>query len=328
MVGAQSKRKLLHYRKAQFLKPIGRTLQECLEDAIVRQTPVKLRFRDLATDPEDQDGWKQFINTHRSALGMEFGNVVLYAPDQNKQVLAIDENADELDIQQISPPPGRDGTKNQFLESILYYGVRGNHVLVLQSMAMRARDLEGYLNWLLRGAGIFDDSNAVFLNNYAPTLTRDTLERSEVKSVRIGTALTDAAVAELPNKDVTRTKFRAFGEGIEVLRTLMPERMKDLTWSDITASTNLEVFVEVTYKRQTDDSSQATLNKIASALRHVSDDDIRIELKGGTTIVGSQLQVKNYVNVDTFGGVVDPFDLFSKMSDWLVQLLEDGVVEA
>lgn len=327
MTGSVSKRKLLHYRKATFLKPIGRSLQECVEDALAKQTPVKMRFRDLSNDPQDEDGWRQFINTHRTALGMEFGNLVLYAPDQNKQVLALDENADELDIRQLSPPPGRDGLKNQFLESILYYGVRENHIILLQSVAMRARDFEAYLNWLLRQAGIFDDNNAVFLNNYAPQVTRETLEHSEVKSVRIGTALTDATLYESPS-DVTRTRFRAFGEGIEVLRTIMPERMKDLTWADLSASNNLEVFVEVTYKRQTDSSSQATLNKIASALRHVSDDDIRIELKGGTTVVGSQLQVKNYISVDTYGSVVDPVDLFGKMSDWLVQILEDGIVEA
>lgn len=327
MNGAVSKRKLLHYRRATFLKPLGKSLQDCLEHALAKRTPVKLRFKDLSGDPKDEDGWQQFINTHRSALGMEFGNLVLYAHDQNKQVLALDEDADELDIRQISPPPSRDGLKNQFLESILYYGARDNHLILLQSVAMRARDFESYLNWLFRAAGIFDESNAVFLNNHAPQVTRETLDQSEVKSVRIGTSLTDATLYESPAASV-RTKFRAFGEGIEVLRAIMPERMKDLTWADLTASNNLEVFVEVTYKRQTDDASQTALNKIASALRHVSDDDIRIELKGGTTMVGSQLQVKSYINVDTYGGVVDPTDLFSKMSDFLVQLLDHGIIEA
>lgn len=327
MAGSVSKRKLLHYRKATFFKPIGRSLQECLEDALAKRTPVAQRFRDLSNDPLDEDGWQQFINTHRTALGMEFGNLVLYAPNQNKQVLALDINADELDIRQISPPPSKDGLKNQFLESILYYGIRENHVALLQSVAMRARDFEAYLNWILREAGIIDEQNAVFLNNHAPQVTRETLERSEVKSVRIGTALTDATLVDA-SADVAKARFRPFGEGLDVLRAMIPERLKDLTWADLAASSNLEVFVEVTYKRQTDAPSQQALNKIASALRHVSDDDVRIELKGGTTIIGSELQVKNYINVDTYGGIVDPADLFGKMSDWLVQMLEDGIVEA
>lgn len=323
-----SKRKQLHYRKATFLKPIGRSLQECLEEALVKRTPVKLRFRDISKDSEDEDKWQQFINTHRSALGMEFGNVVLYAADQNRQVLTLDDTADELDILQMSPPPNRNGLKNQFLESILYYGVRENHVIILQSVAMRSRDLELYLNWLLREAGIFDEKNAVFLNNYVSQIERQNLDQAEVKSVRIGTPLTDSAMPEIVAGQASKTRFRAFGEGMDVLRAVMPERMKDLTWNDISASTDLEVFVEVTYKRQTDSESQSALNKIASALRHISDDDIRIELKGGTTIIGSQLQVKNYVTVDTFGGVIDPVDLFSKMNTWLVQILEEGIIEA
>lgn len=327
MTAATSKRKLLHYRRASFLSPIGRTLQESLEESLNKRTPVKLRFRDVSGDPQDQDKWQQFINTHRSTLGFEFGNVVLYAPDQNRQVLALDENADELDIKQIAPPPSRTGLKNQFLESILYYGVRNNHVLVMQSVAMRARDLEQYLNWLLRAAGVIDEKNAVFLNNHAPQSARENLEQAEVKSVRIGTPLTDVALTSAVADQTKSARFRAFGEGVDVLRAIMPERMKDLTWDDIQSSHDLDVFVEVTYKRQAELSAQKTLNKIATALRHFGEDDVRIELKGGTTIVGSQLQVKNYLNVDTYGGVVDPSDLFSKMANWLVQLLDDGIIE-
>ncbi|WP_211471677.1 hypothetical protein [Collimonas humicola] len=112
------------------------------------------------------------------------------------------------------------------------------------------------------------------------------------------------------------------------MRALVSDRLDDLSWSELEGASNLDVFVEVTYKRQTDEQSQKALNRITSALRHVSDEDIRIELKNGGSVVGTDLQIKTYLNIDSYGGVVDPTDLFNKMQAWLIDILEQGLVDA
>ncbi|WP_211471679.1 hypothetical protein [Collimonas humicola] len=183
----ETKRKQLHYRKATFLNPHGKSLQDLIEEALAKVTPVSQRFQGL--DDGTDDGWRRFINTHRAFYGLQFGNMVLYAPDQSRHIIAIDDTADELDIEQIAPPMGNDGKKRQFLESLLYYGIQGNHVILLQSMAMKARDFEHYLNWLLHNAGVLAPENGVFLNNFLPTATQERLAKAEVKSVRVGTPL-------------------------------------------------------------------------------------------------------------------------------------------
>ncbi|MDF3030809.1 MAG: hypothetical protein K0R03_1367 [Moraxellaceae bacterium] len=331
MAGKEQKRKQLHYRRASFLQPTGRTLQDLVEEAVNRLTPVSARIERLNDDAE---GWQRFINTHRSVMGMEFGNLVLYAPDQNRQIIAMDDDADELDIEHIAPPEMKDGKKRQFLESLLYYGLKDNHVILLQSMALRARDIELYLNWLLRTVGIFDENNAVFLNNYAPQVTQEKLERAEVKSVKIGTPLVDMSAEMAPEAPTQggmssrSVRFRPWGEGLDILRAVMPERMKDLSWEDLQSSSNLEVFVEVTYKRQTDESSQQLLNKLTTALRHVGDEDIRIELKGGGSIVGSELQIKNFRQITSYDGILDPSSVFMEMNAWLMEILERGLIDA
>lgn len=329
----ESKRKQLHYRKATFSTIHGKSLQELVEEALRKLAAVADRMQGL--DDGTSDGWKRFINTHRSYYGMEFGNMVLYAPDQSRNIIAIDEAADELDIEQIAPFTGADGKKRQFLESLLYYGLYGNHVVLLQSMSLKARDIEHYFNWLLRKAGVLSEDNHVFLNNYAPTATQEKLERAEVKSVRIGTPLfnTEAAAESVDESadssaEAKKVRFRP-SEGMDVLKAFVsPDRLGDVSWAELEGASNLDVFVEVTYKRQTDERSQKVLNRITSALRHVSDEDIRIELKNGGTIVGSDLQIKNFMNVDSYGGVVDPSDLFNKMNSWLVQILEQGLIDA
>lgn len=312
------------------MKPTGRTLQDMLEDALNKLTPVRLRFEHLTEDSPDET-WRRFVNTHRAAMGMQFGNLVLYASEQNRAIIAIDDNADELDIEQIAPPKSNDGRRREFLESILYYGIKQNHVVLLQSMSLRARELELHLNWLLREANLIDKDNAVFINNFAPQVTHEKLEQSEVKSVQIGAPLVDyfeevtEPLAEA--KSVTK-RFRPFGEGIEILKPLLGNRIVDLSWDELDASSNLEVFVEITYKRQTDPGSQKLLNRLTTALRHVGDDDVRIELKDGGVIIGSDLQIKSFKNIEAYNGLLNPQDVFQKMSDWLLESLERGIIDA
>jgi hypothetical protein len=301
-----------------------------LEDALNKLTPVKLRFEHLTEDSPDET-WRRFVNTHRAAMGMQFGNLVLYASEQNRAIIAIDDNADELDIEQIAPPKSNDGRRREFLESILYYGVKQNHVVLLQSMSLRARELELHLNWLLREANLIDKHNAVFINNFAPQVTHEKLEQSEVKSVQIGAPLVDyfeeVAGPFAGAKSVTK-RFRPFGEGIEILKPLLGNRIADLSWDELDSSSNLEVFVEVTYKRQTDPGSQKLLNRLTTALRHVGDDDVRIELKDGGLIIGSDLQIKSFKSIEAYNGLLSPQDVFQKMSDWLLESLERGIIDA
>lgn len=326
-MSVETKRKQLHYRKASLFKPIGRSLQELLEEALNKLTPISQRFELVEADISPDESWRRFINTHRAVMGMQFGNLVLHALAQNKAIIAIDDTADEFNIEQIAPPKSNDGKRREFLDSILYYGIKGNHIVLLQSMSLRARDLELHLTWLLQTAKLIDRYNAVYLNNYAPRMTHEQMENAEVKSVKLGTPLYD-------HKQVTETKedgkksVKPFGEGIEILNALAPNRFVKFSWDELEASSNLEVFVEVTYKRQTDPRSQQLLNSLTTALRNASDEDVRIELKNGSVINGSELQIKGFKGISTYNGLLDPSDVFTKMNEWLLECLDQGIIDA
>jgi hypothetical protein len=88
------------------------------------------------------------------------------------------------------------------------------------------------------------------------------------------------------------------------------------------------VFVEVTYKRQTDGRSQQLLNNLTTALRHAGDEDMRIELKNGSVINGSELQIKSFKGISSYNGLLDPSDVFSKMNEWLLECLDQGIIDA
>lgn len=326
-----TKRKLLHYRKAQFFTPVTGNLQSLLAEALNKLNNVGERFDGIdenANDTSEDTGFRRLINTHRSKLGMEFGNLVLYADGINKQTLTIDNKVDELDVEQMAPPKTQDGKRREFLESILYYGIKDNHVVLLQSMALKSREIESYINWLLKKAEVISPENIVFLNNYAPKITKEKLEKSTVKSVKIGTPLY-STFEEIPNQLVSNVKkrFRPIGEGLDILKLLTQHRLDDFLVDEIQDDSNLEVFVEVTYKGQTDNDSQDLLNKLTQELRHSGDDDIRIDLKGAGTIVGSELQIKSFKSIEIYEGVVLPQSVFESMQKWLATNLEMGFID-
>lgn len=55
----------------------------------------------------------------------------------------------------------------------------------------------------------------------------------------------------------------------------------DINIKDSLDEANLQVSLEITYFRKTNDSGQAVIDSIATSLRHLDEDDISIKLQGG-----------------------------------------------
>lgn len=328
-MAAETKRKLLHYRTVTFLRDPGRTLQDLIKESLAKLSPISSRKEDLQ-DNSEGESWSRFINTHRSAMGMEFGTLVLLTPGQKKLIIDTDLEKDEVNVSQFPPPQER-----EYLESILYYGIKNNHVILLQSLAMRARELENHLNWLLREAEVIGPENGVFLNNHVPDQLFDQISESDVKSIKIGTPILEETVdskgednsASPSLHSAHKVSFTHQGMGLDILARLLPDnRLKNIDFGSMDHTSNVEVFVEVKYKRQTDDKSQQVLNKLAAELRHVSEEDIKVELKGIGTITGSQLVIKDYKSFTSHGGKLDIQDVFMQMNYWLEELLNKSMI--
>jgi len=322
---AETKRKQLHYRLAEFFAPTGRSLQDMVEEALRKLNKIKDR-KEAISDPSNADSWQRFINTHRSAMSMEFGALIMLAPGQNKLLIETDDDHDEAELSHIVAPDNK-----EFLESILFYGIKDNHVLLVQSLNLKARELENHLNWLLREAGIIDNDNIVYLNNYAPKEIYDKLESNPIKSVRIGSELCQPADMVTPsntvsqNEDTKKISIKRSGIGLDILTYFIPSRIDEIS-KDLGDTSNIEVFIEVTYKRQTDDESQKALNQITQALRHSSEEDLKIELKNGVTINGSEVKIKTFKSIASVNGNLDVSDVFSQIRTWLEELLSKGLV--
>lgn len=320
-----SKPRTFQYRRISFQKG-SNNFQALVRQALQKRNIVGDRFEELNAE----EGTHRFINTHRNQFGMTFGNMLVFSEGTNKQLVTVDKSASELDVGQIALS-AKDGKPREFLDSILYYGIKDNHLILLQSLSLTSKQFEQHINWLLSDTDVLDEDDGAYLNDYPARATQKKIKKQHVKSVRIGTPLIeDAELGDetMQVKQSRKVRFKPKGPGIDIVKRLLGNSEYDkLRLDDALSDSNLEVFVEVSYSRKTSDDSQKVLDHLATSLRHIDEDDIHIELKGGSKIRGKDLKLSHRVNIETYGGLVNPTDVFHQMRDWLEMLVANEMID-
>jgi len=215
---------------------------------------------------------------------------------------------------------------------MLYFGVKNNHLVLIQSTALKARDLEAHLKWLFDGhADSFSSSSAlIFQDKPSPDIVKR-LESSPAKSIFIGAPietgegkLVDEA-SHIPTGEkgvvvnsANTIRYVPKGLGADLVKSLIDQdwfNNQDL--SEALDEANLKVSLEITYLRKTTKQGHKLLDNMATALRHQHEDDVKILLDGGGEITGKDLKLSGKLSVRFFNGIIDETDLFEKMTVWL-----------
>lgn len=319
------RRKTVHYKRVQFTNT-GANLQEYLSLAFSSsKKPVdRVEFLD------EKGSVRRVVNSTKSRSEMIFGQMIRFEPGRDQTVVVLDEDSDEYPVEQITVPPRDDGKKREVIESVLYFGVLENHVILIQSAALKSRDFEKHIEWLIKhNTKVFPEDCAIFLSDQPTESARKKIENLPVKKVLIGAGLESKPEESQGKISATnKVKFRPDGKGFDILEAALGEEWrKDLSLEESLDESNLRVSLEVTYFRKTTKRANEMLDNIATAMRHAEPDDVRIELQGGTVLKGDELKMTGYINVDTYNGIADSNDLYTEMLDWLKGRIQEGTVE-
>ncbi|MCO8613203.1 hypothetical protein KGP95_22280 [Burkholderia multivorans] len=330
-------RKQLFYKQATFLQPSKLTLQDLLARAL-KKLKVAKRQESLTEGGADVEGvsgqsWMRFINSPRDYSGLNFGVLTLYSPGKHQLVIdtAIDEEKDELDVSKLAPPAGK-----QFPEAPLYFGVRENHVVLIQSKAQRTSDFEAHLNWLLVTAGCIDGTQRVELSDVIPEDTRKKLEKAPIKSLSIGAPLVSepaAGVSDAHGKSMVAAAVDkvAKGIGIDVLKGLLSQKeFSALKLDELTSIPDIQVRlqIKVVGHRKDETGNDEVMRKIMHELRHVDDPSFfQAEVKGMAKLDGSAFRVQAYKPVGSYDGVLDVSDAYEVMRSWLEAIVDSGTIK-
>jgi hypothetical protein len=328
LAGQSTVTKKLYAKRGDFFqKPAKKTAQRVIGDALYSLHTIG----DRKETSGENDDYVRAIIYHRSYADMLFGIFASYEKGTHQLVVAEDDSAEMLTVEQVAPPTSGDKKKrNEFLDGICYFGIYQNHVLVVQSTALRVKQLESHLNWLLRKGQAIANNDGLVLGDQVSKATREKIRKAHVKEVEFGTPLIE--VNKAANESLTQTEVRTSvmeygGLGVDILRQVIGhEQLGKLQLSDAIDG-NLEVSVRVRYKRKTTERAHKLLDNIAIATRHMDEDDVKLSLVDGGTIQGGELKLSHQVRVESRDGVPNPDALFAEMRSWLLKQLQDKLIE-
>lgn len=344
----EKKNKTIHYKRA-VISNTSSSLQELLESALLNKDSDVFNAVKRKEFINSDSDYCRLINRKKNFSGIFFGQLVLWEPGKSQTYIKLDENSESYDIEPMSSEDIKDGRENElahkiqkeFINSILYFGVFDNHVVVLQSSSLRVRELETHLSWFLGTCCQSISAESVLILKDKPTEeTIRKIESQPVKTVKLGAPV--GTYEEIKEKApdekneipvVAGTKYQSKnikwvpkGIGVDVVKALMNAGIfEKVSLEDALDDANLKVSLEISYIRKTTTSGQKMLDNLATSLRHMEDSDVRIELQGGGTLRGEDLKLSGSISVQTFNGLVDENDLYRQMHAWIMSKIDTEI---
>ncbi|WP_421589335.1 hypothetical protein [Rahnella aceris] len=350
----ESRQKAIHYKRAA-ISNCKTDLQTILYSIIAEDgTASKVGMRREQISPSDSASGYRLINRSNNYQTILFGQLILFEQGKSQALMTISDDVSFYDINAITSQQikleadenisseDKDKIKREFIDSILYFGVLKNHIMIVQSSSLRAKDLETHLNWLIHSFGNHFADNSILILKDKPTAeTIRKLEEKPVRKINLGSvpvkSETDDGTITIDKKiipsgnssiqKVRKMKFMPTGKGGSILKAAFGEEwFHDLRLEDSLDESNLQVNLEITYFRKTNKDGQLLMDTLATSLRNMDEDEIEITLQGGGTIIGGELKLSGSISVQYNNGLMDENHLYLQMHKWLQSKIGSGDV--
>lgn len=312
----------------------GDTLQVRLATALGRF--VKNGERRQAIGPEGEAQTFRLINNVKTVDNALFGVMLSYESGTNMLVLEDDQDAESCSLMQIAPGVSDAGKRREFVDGLLYFGVVGNTVMIVQRGVMRARNFEEHINWLLRYKVGNPGAPEILLADKVSEATAEKIASKGVKWVEINSCVAQAydddgrpieRSAEVsPTEESSSMQHMMIGGlGFEIIKSVLTaDMLKQLSFVDA-LDKDIECSLRIRYVGRTDGHyGQRFMNKIATQLRNVEGAEATLKLQDGETVSGEQIRVTANLQMVTYDGVIDPEPAFDTMLEWYRRQIEGG----
>lgn len=332
----ESKRRTINYKLVKISDHLL-TLQEMLEKTLLDKSSqfhlATNRRENLTENDKSFRFINRFVNYEPEMLMCQ---LVQFEEGRSQMTIVINDEDEMFEVNPISAQTlntiqkNTDKTTTEFLESMLYFGVMGNHLVMMGSQALKSKELERHLNWYLKTLTNEISDKAVILSDKPTINALKQLERSPAKSVEIGSDIVYEQKLENYETDVSEAKsvrWTPLGLGASVLECLKDNGyIPNLEFNETLDDANLQVSIEFKYNYKTTKSGQRVLDTLSTSLRHMDKEDVKIHLKGGGKIHGDDLKLSHQISVIFFEGKVDESSLYYQMKEWLYQKISTNEV--
>ncbi|MEN3167758.1 hypothetical protein [Gluconobacter sp. OJB] len=325
----------VHYRRMD--DPVGAlngaTLEASIRNAIADQFEggslgEHWRRRAWQVPPDHSD--TLLMNIYQDDGTSFFGDLTIYTRGFMQALLHNEEDVAMLPVEQQPPPQGR-----EYIHSMMFWLVIGNHVMTIQSRSLSTKHLEQYMTWLLseRTQQMRSDGHIILTAKFDSEEVGGNLD--DVREIIIGgTGAVEAAPARLPD-GITRERAvdqhvdvdarRSWGDrAIDVLRAIMSnEADVQKLLGSIPEGADLDVSVHIGYKTRKRRVSRAPMQQ---ALRNLPEGEITAIGKSGR-LTGKDIRLSFPVRVLSNGNLLDPIDVRAKLLSAYEYFVENGKIE-
>lgn len=322
---AEKRPKTMVYRKAEFKKGRGK-LQAHLALALHSHKQVDGRLHDPANDGSDL----RIVNEHEDYRGMRCGDFLRFEPGTNKLITSTDLKKNSLDVRSIMPPT-IETARSEFIDGVLLFAVADNHVVMMQSLALRSNEFEDYINWLLKKQGVLAEDDSIYLVDQPQAHIKRKIDAAKVKSAafRAPVVIADEKIAMQNLKRNEHVEVIKRGLGANIIRDLLGEDIFAKFDPVKLGDSRLKVEVRLSYDRKTDEDGLRFIKAFTKALRHIDlpDEDVTLDLPAIGKVKGTELKLAHSESIVVHDGVPDRTDVFKKMHEWILNLSKNGLIE-
>lgn len=293
-------------------------LQDLLGKAI-QATQVNERQQEL----NEYEKTFRTINQKWSYRGITMCEMVLIDPGASQPLAVYDESKGVYTIDSISTNElSQESLKrnSDFVNSMLYFGIKGNEVVIMPSQAINVRALENYLTWLLgEKLNIISNESKFALNKNIPRAVEEQIRSSPVRSIEIGSVLSGAS----DDGSEEFVSSESFSINAKSLLRVLGAKLKDELPFSISDDSNIRAKIVISYFRKTNDAGQNFMNHLGTTLRNLDDADVCVTLKNNVKISGEELNLQKVVKISkTDRGLLINDDISEAMVTWLLELNE------
>ena len=293
-------------------------LQELLGKAI-QATQVNERQQEL----NEYEKTFRTINQKWSYRGITMCEMVLIDPGASQPLAVYDESKGVYTIDAISTnelSQERLKRNSDFVNSMLYFGVKGNEVVIMPSQAINVRALENYLTWLLgEKLDLISNESKFALNKNIPRAVEEQIRSSPVRSIEIGSVL--SGTSDDDSEEFVSSE--SFSINAKSLLRVLGAKLKDELPFSISDDSNIRAKIVISYFRKTNDAGQNFMNHLGTTLRNLDDADVCVTLKNNVKISGKELNLQKVVKISkTDRGLLVNDDISEAMVTWLLDLNE------
>ena len=237
-------------------------------------------------------------------------------------------------------PRDNEGKLRNLAEASLYFALKENHLAIIQALGFGLSELQAYFQWLL-GIDLAPPGTVPRLfhfRNIPSESARQAIAGSNISGITFGSNLfseskipTVVAKKGGGSKTVNRTEYVIDSSARAILKTVMDA----IGMNDSPILDNLDhhadpgsirMNVSITYASRSTKDAQELMHAIAGGLDDGDFPKASIRLKGGKTIRGEELTIRDSIKLQTVSGnpVVD--HALSALTTWLIDQIREGKI--